>query len=171
MKIRYFLNHIFFESKTYLIYTLLQLILLNLLIVYILIDFTNNIKKQEVIICELIIAVMMIFDMVLYLYLRNGQVNFLIVVEWSVVGMYLLVFFMIWIKEFEKEDEYFEFVLLVIRFSLQLFRFILALFRFKETRNERRTTTDINFSLSNKDETSNEMTNNNNISSSKQIIK
>ena len=102
------------------------------LILYVLRDFRLHLKKNHVLLFELIIGVLMFLDVLFYSIITEFQITKLFVLEWMVIFTFLGCYVYILLKGINEIDEDIEVSLMILRLCLQFMRLGMALLRMNE---------------------------------------
>ena len=143
MSFSYSIKQFYFQSRAYMLFSLFQIVLTLLLLVYILTDCQANLNKIEVLTAEFIIAFLMIADVLLHRLTTRESFGWLALAEYSVVICFLITFGYILYNGMAFVDEAIEFTLMVVRLLLQSARVVIGLARAKESRATRAASVDI----------------------------
>ena len=135
--LKFNIKELYFKSKCYFYFTLIQLLISFTIILYVLIDHKTNFGKVFIFSLELIIAVLMVIDVILYGLINGYKFDVVTLLEYMVIILFISVFFYIGYQGINQLDEDIEFILMFIRFILQLFRFFIGIARIKENSNKR----------------------------------
>ena len=132
-----YLRRLYLDSMTYLLFSLIQLILITTLLTYISLDFHNRIKEPLVFKAELFIAILMFIDVMIYSYLNSFKISILTCLEWISIVSFIGVYGFMVVQGFSVLDEEIEIGLLAVRVVLQVLRLVLGVVRAKTHLSER----------------------------------
>ena len=133
-KLHYTLNHLYFKTKCYTIFTLAQILLSFSLITFILLNIKSAQKLKTIYIFELTIAILMIIDIIIYGAIKGFNLGIITFLEYIIITTYLTIFIYIEYKGFDELDENVEIFVMCIRLVLQSIRFFVGIWRIRENR-------------------------------------
>lgn len=126
MSFMYTLKSFYFHSKFYTYFSFLQLVMIISLMLYVLRDFRLHLKKNHVLLFELIIGILMFVDVFMYSVITNFKITKMFVVEWFVIFTFIGCYIYILLKGVNELDEDIELSLMILRLALQFMRLGMA---------------------------------------------
>lgn len=99
---------------------------------YVLRDFRSHLKKNHVLLFEMIIGLLMFVDVLFYSIITKFKITILFIFEWLVIFTFIGCYIYILLKGINEIDEDIEFGLMLLRLFLQFMRLFMALIRYKE---------------------------------------
>lgn len=161
MNLKYNVKQFYYQSKFYILFSIFQVFLILSLMIYVLRDFKYHLKRQIIVHSECFIGIVMVFDVLLYSYVNNFEMNFVFLIEWITILFFIACYCYIYFKGINELDEDIELVLMIFRIILQFTRLGLTLLRMKENNKKRHAAAkDIDLNLTEKSNGQNETINN-----------
>ena len=137
MNLRYNVKQFYYQSKFYLIFSVFQVFLMLSLMIYVLRDFKYHLKRKIIVHSEFLIGIIMVFDVLLYSFVNNFEMNLIFLIEWLTILFFISCYCYIYFKGVNELDEDIELILMIFRIILQFTRLGLTLLRMKETNKKR----------------------------------
>ena len=143
MKFQYGLKRLYYENSVYIFFGIVQLALAFTLMFYLMMDFKQHFREQIVLEMEILIFTLMLFDCIAYHYVHGFTFRFISVLEFTCLLSFVGCFVAVYFHGVQISDEEVEFVLIVVRSTVQVLRFFTLIGRIHENREEQKLNTPI----------------------------
>ena len=135
MSFAFKLKQFYFQSKFYLVFSLFQILVSIGLIGYVLIDFQHHFRNPKVLETEIVILVMMTFDIILNRVVNRSHLTIISLFEYFTIHCFVFTLLHILRHGISCRNEQLELFFMGFRFCLQVIRICIGYVRIKENRH------------------------------------